>query len=263
MTRHTASLFSNDSRGQVEVLSHTLIFMVIIMTAGGTVVAGSQVIEETKDMKAVEQTTRGYISIHEKAKQITTIGSENKYATSGLTSQIKLESGTLTRGTDTTITITEHDGGTHTLTSTPLHGIHNPETVYYDAGVISEVHTNTNESTLHWSPIDNYKSNDGVLPITTITLNSSFETASGDFARIFITQERQPETVMLQDGAEIQVQTTTPHGWGVYLDKYEFLNVTSVTRSGDTYTIQADVKPGSNNNVLVQHQAVHINKLDS
>lgn len=242
-----------------EAVSHVVLFFVVISLVGGVSVVGNDILETAKNEEALEQGVRGFTDVHQTGKRFTKIGSDDEFATSGVSVNVKSTNAELRDTPDTTIRI--NTGDTYELTTTPLAIDHDEFELYYDAGVISSIEY-PNDTRTHWSPVNNRESSDGVLRLTTTTMNQSSVRETGATTRIFIEQARSPEYVTLSDGDTVTVETHTPHGWEQYLNKYDFLNVTSTTTTGDTRTITADVEISGDSNVIVHHQKVQLSFLD-
>jgi hypothetical protein len=251
------SLFDGSDRGQ-EAVSHIMLFGVVIVLMASTSVIGGDLIESAQDSNAIDQSVRGFIQAHETAKQVMRVGSQDKYATSGIVSTVKLINAELHVQPDTEITI--NTDTSYTITTTPLKIDHDSFELYYDAGVITSLDENT--TTTHWNPVNNQRSDDGVLRFTTTHINGSTSEVTGSTARLFYQQRTQPETVFLNDGDTITVETRTPGGWEHYLQQYDFLTITTTTEIGDATQITAEVDIDTNDRVLVHHQQTTVTFLD-
>jgi hypothetical protein len=228
--------------------------MTIISLAAGVTAVGDEVVKETQEGQALEQGVRGFVNAHETGTEYTEIGSQDPFATSSKTANVKTIGGETVAYADTEIEVDPSGGGSsYTFDNTPIKIGHDSFDLYYDAGVIASV--SDGQGTTHWTPISNGKSSDKVIKFTTYDTNGSL-VEDKSVVRLSITQSRPPEVFRVGDGAEIIVNTETPHGWKEYLSTYDFLDDVTSTPSGDGVKITADVSVDPSDTVLIQNQEV-------
>lgn len=248
-----------DNRGSSEAASHALLFLVVISLVGGISVAGDEVITTVQDEQALDQGVRGFTDVHETGKRFTAIGSQDEFATSGVSTNVKVTNSKLVDRPETNIEI--DTGSTYRISTTPLMIDHSKFNLYYDAGVISSVKYPSGEKQTHWNPVNNEQLNDGVLRLTTIETNQSSVRETDSVVRFYIEQDSPPGHVELSDGDTITVETETPHGWKDYLSDYDFLTITDEDESSGVTTIEATVSTSGGGDVVLQHQKVRISFL--
>lgn len=249
--------FIKEERASSEAVAHGVLFVFMIGLITSLSVVGGDAIDEVENTQSVEMGVNGFVNAHEKAVRFTKIGSENEYATSGLQTNVKSINAQIRSNNDTDITIQSSSGETYDLTSEPLVMDHDDYNIYYDSGVVSEVSDTNSTRVLHWTPVDNYPSRDGVLQLTTSRVEDGSTPVNDDVNSLFIRQQEPPETMVVNDGAWVNVTTETQYGWKNFLDRYEFLEIDSATTqpSGEKQ-INARVDIDSDDEVLIQHVKV-------
>jgi hypothetical protein len=222
------------------------------------------VIEDVENGQALQQGVSSLDSHHEKASKYTTLGSSNKYSSSGLSSNIRIINSNLYEEKPTQIYI--NSSHNHNITTTPLRISHDNFDVWYDAGVITTKEDATQNTTVRSHPVSNTKAADGVLQLTTtkVVTEDGELAIGGPTARLYIEQARTSETVILSGGDTISVTTNTPNGWYEYLDQHGSLTVTSPQPSptGGRQTVTAEADLSESEELLFQHQKVAVSEIN-
>lgn len=237
----TIGVFESDSRGVSEAVSQGVIFMLVIASATGVVIAGEDLIDAEQDRASYEQAVAGFEEFDEISQSFATNADESPELTSKRQNTLYSRNAELVRAPqDTEITVSDPDGSEYRMSSEPFRVEHDWYTVTYDAGLLQSdrFRTAETEPTVLRTPTDQHSATNRMLNLRTVRTPIG-DTFDGGGRQFVLLGEHKPVTTLdISDGGTIEIETYEEQEtmWKQYLQQQEYID--NVDVDPDEYSVR-------------------------